>query len=104
VDEEFQTHDPRSTARLKSISGFAFVPGDSFMTSRDGTAIGILHGGRLVTLRWHRADLERIETRRTRGAEIVTLVFSRRLVEMRLGLYSAANRAQARRFLEGSPP
>jgi hypothetical protein len=45
-----------------------------------------------------------MDLRQTRGAEIVTLVFARRSVELRLGTYSARNAAEARRLLDANQP
>jgi amino acid transporter len=104
VGEEFQPHDPRSSARLESISGFAFTSGDRLFTSSLADAVGILHGQRLVILRWRRADVARMDLRLTRGAEIVTLVFARRSVEVRLGIYAARNAAEAQRVLDEKQP
>jgi amino acid transporter len=100
VGEEFQPRDSRSTARLESISGFAFAPGDRLISAPNRDGIGILHGNRFVTLRWRRADVTRIGLRVTRGAELVTMVFARRSIEMRLGDYSVRNAAEAFRMLE----
>ncbi|MBV9057505.1 MAG: hypothetical protein JO351_12835, partial [Candidatus Eremiobacteraeota bacterium] len=69
-----------------------------------GDALGILHDGRLATLRWRRSDVARIELRRTRGAEIVGLIFERRSVELRLGLYHVHTTAEARTLLDSAPP
>jgi len=102
VDEEFQPHDPRSSARLESISGFAFAGGDTLLTSSDRAAIGVLHGQRFVILRWRRADVARSTSRRTRGAMLVSLTFSRRSIELRLSLLTASNPGAARRLLEES--
>ncbi len=104
VGEEFHPHNPGSTARLESISGFAFTSGDRLLTSPLGYAVGILHGERLLILRWRRGDVARMDLRRTRGAEIVTLVFARRSVELRLGTYAARSAAEARRLLDANQP
>ncbi|MBV8530907.1 MAG: hypothetical protein JO104_06285, partial [Candidatus Eremiobacteraeota bacterium] len=100
LDEDFEPRDPRSTARLESVSGFAFGSGDAIIRSAGGTAIGILHLHRLTLLRWDAGDAARIVLRTTRGAEIVTLIFARRSVKLRLGVVTAANVAEARRFVE----
>ena len=94
VDEEFQPHDLRSTARLESISGFAFAPGDRLLIASRELRLAILHGKHLVVLRWHDGDVARVDTRQTRGAEIVTLVFARRSVELRLGVFTARDAAR----------
>src|SRR5579883_428141 len=102
--EEFEPHDPRSTARLESISGFAFAAGDRLVKASNGSALGILHRGRLVTLRWRAGDVARAELRQTRGAELVTLVCARRSVEFRLGLVPAKDAAEAQRLLDAKQP
>jgi hypothetical protein len=102
VHETFTPHDARSTARLESISGFAFTPGDTLLVSRDGAARGFLHRGRLTVLRWRAGDIARIQTRTTRGADLVTLIFARRSVELRLSLYSVRDAAEARRLLDAN--
>ncbi|HYL26627.1 MAG TPA: beta-galactosidase, partial [Candidatus Nitrosotalea sp.] len=75
IGEEFTPHDSRSTARLTSISGFAFVSGDRLLRSTAGDAVGILHGARFAVLRWRREEVARLDLRPTRGAELVTLIF-----------------------------
>ncbi|MBV9057170.1 MAG: amino acid permease [Candidatus Eremiobacteraeota bacterium] len=104
VGETFVPHDVRSTERLESISGFAFVAGDRLYQAQAGDALGILHDGRLAMLRWRRSDVARIELRRTRGAEIAGLIFARRSVELRLGLYHVHTAAEARTLLDSAPP
>jgi hypothetical protein len=104
VAEEFAPHVARSTARLESISGFAFVPGDVLLKASGKDAIGILHAGRLTTLRWRRGDVARMDLRTTRGAELVTLIFARRSVEMRLGVRPVQNAAEAQRVLGANQP
>jgi amino acid transporter len=104
VDEELHPHDARSSARLESLSGFALDAKDTLLHSSDRSAIGILHGKRLTTLRWRPGDVARVELRTTRGAELVTLVFARRSVEMRLAVRSAADASEARRLLDTNQP
>ncbi|MGA8325628.1 MAG: amino acid permease [Candidatus Cybelea sp.] len=104
IGEEFAPHDARSTDRLESISGFAFAGGDVSMASSSGNAVGILHGRRLTSLRWRAGDVARVDTRRTRGAEIVTLVFARRSVELRLAVDEVADGAEAHRLLDSKQP
>ncbi|MGP8100125.1 MAG: amino acid permease [Candidatus Cybelea sp.] len=104
VDEEFAPHGPRSMARLESISGFAFAAGDALLKAPSGDALGILHGQQLTTLRWRHGDVARVDLRTTRGAELVTLIFARRSVEMRLGVRSVQNPAEARRLLDANQP
>jgi hypothetical protein len=102
VAEEFAPHVARSTARLESISGFAFVSGDAVLKASDEDAFGILHGRRLTTLRWRRGDVARMDLRTTRGAELVTLIFARRSVEMRLGVRPVQSAAEAQRLLDAN--
>jgi len=102
VDERLAPHDMRSTARLESISGFAVTAGDTLLASSDGDARGILHRGRLAVLRWHTGDVAHVQTRTTRGAEIVTLLFARRSIELRLGVYSVRDVAEARGALNAN--
>ena len=102
VAEEFAPHVARSTARLESISGFAFVSGDAILEATDEDALGILHGQQLTTLRWRRGDVARMDLRTTRGAELVTLIFARRLAEMRLGVRSVHSAAEAQRLLDAN--
>jgi amino acid transporter len=104
VAEEFAPHAARSRARLESISGFAFVSGDALLKASGGEAIGILHGQRLTTLRWRRGDVARMDLRTTRGAELVTLIFGRRSVEMRLGVRPVQSAAEAHRLLDANQP
>ncbi len=104
VDEEFEPRYPASPARLESISGFTFAPGDTTVTSSDGNALGVLHGTRLASLRWRAGDVARFSLRSTRGAQLVTLVFARRSVELRLAVYYARDPAEARRVLDAKQP
>jgi amino acid transporter len=104
VDEAFAPHDPRSTARLENISGFAFTAGDALLNASGGDALGILHGRQLTTLRWRHGDVARADLRATRGAELVTLIFARRSVEMRLGVRPVQNAAEAQRLLDANQP
>jgi hypothetical protein len=104
VDEEFTPHVPRSTARLESISGFAFVSGDALLNASNGDALGILHGRHLTTLRWRRADVARVNLRTTRGAELVTLIFAARSVEMHLRVSAVQSAAEAQRLLDANQP
>jgi amino acid transporter len=104
VDEQLAPHDPRSTSRLESISGFAFTAGDVLLNAPGGDALGILHGRQLTTLRWRRGDVARVDLRTTRGAELVTLIFARRSIEMRLGVRPVQNAAEAQRLLDANQP
>ncbi len=100
VDEEFAPRDSRSSARLESISGFAFDPGDTVLRSAD--AVGIRHAGAFATLRWLSGEVARVELRATRGAELVTLVFSTRKVRLYLSVAGWASAAEARRLLDAN--
>jgi hypothetical protein len=104
IGEDFAPHDARSTDRLESISGFAFAAGDVSIASSSENAVGILHGHRLTSLRWRAGDVAGVETRRTRGAEIVTLVFARRSIELRLAVDQVADAAEAHRLLDSKQP
>jgi amino acid transporter len=104
VDEHFSPHDARSNARLESVSGFAFGTGDTVLASNDGNARGILHHGRLAVLRWRPGDVARVQSRTTRGAELLMLIFARRSVELRLGVYPGRNAAEAQRLLDANQP
>ncbi|MBV8282522.1 MAG: amino acid permease, partial [Candidatus Eremiobacteraeota bacterium] len=102
IAEQFAPHDVHSSARLTSISGFAFSAGDSVLASSD--ARGILHRNHMVVLQWRRGDVASVTTRTTRGAEIVTLIFALRSVEMRLGFYPVTGAAEAQRLLDAKEP
>lgn len=104
VAEDFAPHDPRSTARLESISGFAFVPGDRVLTASQRDAVGIMHGTRLVRLSWRPGDLAHLDLRQTRGAELVTLIFARRSVQLGLGVYHVDGAAEAQRVVDAKQP
>lgn len=90
-------------AHLVSISGFAFSRGDTLIAPAHASFVGILHGRRLATLRWHAGDVARVILRRTRGAELVTLLCARSPVEFRLGLRHAADAPEALRLLQTNP-
>lgn len=102
VDETFTPHDVHSGARLESVSGFAFRRGDALLRSRDRLSLGILHSGELTCLRWQRGDVGRIQLRTTRRAELVTLVFARRTVQLTLGLQTARSRGEAQHLLDAN--
>ena len=102
VDEGFVPHNARTNARLESISGFALRHGDIVLRSSDGDAIGILHEGWLSELSWRRRDVAHVELRATRGAELVTLVFSRRSIRLTLAVVRAPSTAEARRLLDAN--
>jgi hypothetical protein len=103
VREEFAPHDRGSTAQLESVSGFAWSAGDGVVQPASNTALAILHGRRLTTLRWRAGDVQRVVLQQTRGAELVTLVFARRSVELRLGTTTAATPAEARKAARALP-
>ncbi|HMF28390.1 MAG TPA: hypothetical protein VKE42_06430, partial [Candidatus Cybelea sp.] len=102
VDETFTPHDARSMARLESISGFAFMPGDTLLSSSDGNARAFLHRGRLAVFRWRPGDVAHVQTHTTRGAELMLLVFARRSVQLRIGIYTVHDAAEARRVLDAN--
>ncbi len=99
VDERFEPHGA-VTAALESISGFAFGHGDALIESARGDAVGILHGNRLAILRWRADEVRRVDLRATLGAELVTLVFARASVQLRLGVYTVTGAPEARRVLD----
>ena len=104
VGEQFHPHDARSGAQLESISGFAFAASDRLLISSALDALGILHGNRLASFRWHRSEVAHAYWRRTRGAELVTLIFSRPSVEVRLSVEAAPTAAEAQRLLDTKEP
>ncbi len=103
VGEDFAPHDRGSAARLESISGFAWSAGDRVLQSPGGNAVEIMHGRRLTTLRWRAGDVQRVALEQRRGAELVTLVFARRSVELRLGVSGAASSADAGKAARALP-
>jgi hypothetical protein len=82
IDERMLPWNPTSSARLVSISGFAFDRGD--VLTQGAESVTIQHGPEATTLRWRASDVAQVELRRTRGAELVTLVFA--VSEVRLSL------------------
>jgi hypothetical protein len=80
VEERMTPHDPSSSAHLKSVSGFAFGEGDTLTDGPD--FVSITHRGHVTTLRWKLGDVVRVDLRRTRGAELVTLVFATSEVQL----------------------
>jgi hypothetical protein len=82
IDERMISRDPSSAARLESVSGFAFGLDDTLSNGPGWLSIG--HAGQTTTLRWIPAEVTRVDLRRTRGAEIVTLVFATPEVHFRL--------------------
>jgi hypothetical protein len=103
VDETFAPNDPNATARMTSISGFAFVPGDELMAPPHATYVGILHGHRFAWIAWRAGDVASSSVRASRGTQIVTLVLASRSAEFRLGLATVDNDAEARRLLQANP-
>ncbi len=103
VGESFAPRDSHSRAQLESISGFAFTAGDAVMISKSRSAIGVYHRGRVAVLRWRSGDVARTTLRTTRDAQIVTLVFARRSIELRLGVHTVRNAAEARELLDERP-
>ena len=102
IEERFAPADPASTANLESISGFAFHTGDLLIAPDGAEFAGMFHGHRLAALRWRSGDIAGVTLRQTRGAELVTLLFSRSPVELRLGIYQAADAAEALRLLQAN--
>ncbi|HEY1975696.1 MAG TPA: beta-galactosidase [Candidatus Baltobacteraceae bacterium] len=99
VNERFTPHDAASTARLKSISGFAYADGDTVVRPPDANGVGILDHGRLAMLRWLPGDVASVDVRLTRGAAIVTLICARRDVEFHLAIVAVADAAGAESLL-----
>lgn len=102
VDEQMTPRDPASTARLKSISGFAVSGSDVAISGAScfGVYDPLAHTvGRLC---WRPDDLASYDVRQTRGAAILTLHFKRNDVEMRLGVFSAGSESQARALVLGN--
>ncbi|MBV8583021.1 MAG: beta-galactosidase [Candidatus Eremiobacteraeota bacterium] len=103
VTEHFLPHDAAATARLKSISGFAFADGDVIVAPAGVAGIGMLHGTRFATLRWNDGDVAHVDVRQTRGAAIVTLICTRRNVEFHLAVTRAASPTEAEALLRANP-
>lgn len=82
IDERVTPRDASSSARLESISGFAFDTSDTLQEGAD--FVRIVHHGEATTLAWRFDEVRRVELRRTRGAELVTLVFARPEVHLLL--------------------
>jgi hypothetical protein len=53
-------------------------------------------------LRWRAGEVAAFRLRTTRAAELVTLLFARRSVEIGLGIYPVVDFAQARKLLDAS--
>ncbi|HEY5425890.1 MAG TPA: amino acid permease [Candidatus Tumulicola sp.] len=104
VDERFTPVDRGTGAKLESISGFAFHAGDVMVAPRDADFAGVLHGRRLAALRWRSGDVDRVVLRQARGVELVTLVFARPSVQLRLGIFEARDGAEAERLLRANRP
>jgi amino acid transporter len=103
VHEQLAPDDNRSTAHLKSISGFAVDPGDVVLTPAGfGSCFGVYASSQrqLARLCWRAQDVLSAEIRRTRGAVIVTLHFKQNDVTMRLGILRADSLAGAKRALD----
>lgn len=99
IHERMIPHDATSTARLKSISGFAVGERDVVLDPvPGGSCFGIYAPDRLqlVRLCWRSDEVVFTNTRSTRGAVIVTVHFNRNDVEMRLGVFPANSESQAR--------
>jgi HSP20 family molecular chaperone IbpA len=98
VRERFLARDP--AAHLASISGFALAPGDTVIAPARAPYLGILHGRRLAVLGWRASQVARADLRRTRGAELVTLVCTGASLELTLGLRRVSSPAEALRLLQ----
>jgi amino acid transporter len=103
IEERFTPNDAASSARLESISGFAYRAGDVVIAPDGANFVGLLHGRRLAALRWQSGDVDRVTVRHARGAELVTLVFARFDVNLRLGIYDVNDAAEAERLLQANP-
>jgi amino acid transporter len=99
IDERLIPNDPTSVAKLKSISGFAFHDGDVVIAPLRAAFVGILHGRTVAALLWRPGEVQSVALRQTRGAELVTLVFARSPVELRLGVYAVRDAAEAEQLL-----
>ncbi len=99
IDERFAARDAGSNATLESISGFAMAPGDTLVAPAGASGAGVIHGGRLVALRWHAGDVRLATVRATRGAALITLGFKRSPVELRIGSYAVESPAAAEQLL-----
>jgi len=104
IEERFAPSDPASTARLESVSGFAYRAGDVVIAPDTANYVGFLHGRRLAALRWQPGDVEHATVKHVRGAQLLTLVFTRRDVNLRLGIYDVNDAAEAERLLQANPP
>jgi hypothetical protein len=104
VSLQMQPHEAQSTARLESISGFAFDARDVLLKSAQGDGLGLLHGNRFALMRWHSADVANVDLRKTRGAELVTLVFAGRVGVVRLSVHTVRDASEARRLLDANQP
>ncbi|MBV8489426.1 MAG: hypothetical protein JO199_02765 [Candidatus Eremiobacteraeota bacterium] len=102
VKERFAPRDATSTASLASVSGFAFVQGDTVVAPSGAPYVGILHGHRLAAISWQPGDVAAVQLRSTRGAELVSLTFAKRSVRLALGIYAAGDPAEAERLLQAN--
>ncbi len=82
IDERMTPRDASSSARLESVSGFALEPSDTLVEGVN--FVRIVHNGETTTLAWRGDEVGRVELRRTRGAELVILVFARPEVHLLL--------------------
>lgn len=103
VSERLMPVDPKSPAKLESISGFAFEPGDRIVAPAGALYVGILHDRRLSALRWRAGDVDRVDLRATRGALLVTLRCARASVVFRLDIYEVSGAAEAAHVLQANP-
>jgi hypothetical protein len=100
----FQPQDHRKEVRLESISGFAFDDTDTLVAPAGAPGVGILHGNRLVSLRWDPGAVVHVDVRRTRGAQLVTLVFARNEARLHLGIVADMDASKAEGFLRANRP
>jgi amino acid transporter len=122
IEERMVPTQPRSAARLVSISGFSVDRGAVLTALPGASCFGIYHpgiqgfftvtgpsgrhfekfAGWVARLCWRPEDLASYDVRQTRGAAILTLHFKRNHVEMRLGVFTVNTKAQARALVSGN--
>jgi hypothetical protein len=57
-----------------------------------------------MRLRWRAGDGGRYYLRATRGAELMTIIFANRSVQMGLGIYPSQTLTEARRLMDAKQP
>ncbi|MHB8434143.1 MAG: amino acid permease [Candidatus Tyrphobacter sp.] len=102
ISERMTPHDPSSSAKLASVSGFAVDAGDSVLIGAECFGVYRPSARELGRLCWNASEVASHDVRRTRGAVILTLHFKRNDVEMRLGVLPAATESQARALVGGN--